>query len=109
MAVTIPTTPATVALPLSLCSLTSFTVVYHLTVKEVWEGLTRVTIGCLLLLLQDMQQCHRSNPHDLDRARQPSTEATILSAIPQGRDGQASTGSGLWLHHSPEEDHQSHM
>ena len=24
----------------------------------------------------------------------------MLSAMPQGRDGQASTGSGLWLHHS---------
>ena len=31
----------------------------------------------------------------------------MLSAIPQGRDGQASIGSGLWLHHSPEEDHRS--
>jgi len=27
----------------------------------------------------------------------------MLSAMPQGRDGQASTGSGLWLHHSGEE------
>ena len=27
----------------------------------------------------------------------------MLSAMPQGRDGQAPTGSGLWLHHSTEE------
>jgi len=27
----------------------------------------------------------------------------MLSTMPQGRDGQASTGSGLWLHHSVEE------
>jgi len=27
----------------------------------------------------------------------------MLSAMPQGRDRQASTGSGLWLHHSAEE------
>jgi len=27
----------------------------------------------------------------------------MLSAIPQGRDGPASIGSGLWLHHSTEE------
>jgi len=26
----------------------------------------------------------------------------MLSAMPQGRDGQASIGSGLWLHHSAE-------
>jgi len=26
----------------------------------------------------------------------------MLSAMPQERDGQASTGSGLWLHHSAE-------
>jgi len=100
MAATIPTTPATVALPLSLYSLTSFTVVYRLTVKWVWERLTSVTIGCLLLQLQDLQQCHRSDPHDLNRARRPSTGATILSVMSQGRDGQASIGSGLWLHHS---------
>jgi len=31
----------------------------------------------------------------------------MLSAIPQGWDGQASTGSGLWLRHSSEEDHRS--
>ena len=34
MVATIPTTPDTVALPLLLCHLTSFIVVYHLTVKE---------------------------------------------------------------------------
>jgi len=37
MVVTILTTPVTVALPLSLCNLTSFTVVYRLTVKEEWR------------------------------------------------------------------------
>jgi len=30
------------------------------------------------------------------------TGATMLSAMPQGRYGQASTGLGLWLHHSVE-------
>ena len=56
MVATIPTTPATIALPLSLCYLTSFTMVYHLKVKEEWERLTSVTISCLLPLLQNMQQ-----------------------------------------------------
>ena len=55
MEATIPTTPATVALPLLLCYLTSFTMMYRLTVKEVWGRLTSVTIGYLLQLLQDMQ------------------------------------------------------
>ena len=66
---TIPTTPVTVALPLSLCNLTSFTVVYRLTVKEEWERLTSVTISCLFPVLQDGLQYHRSDPHDSNRAR----------------------------------------
>ena len=35
------------ALLLSLYSLTSFTVMYRLTVKEVWKRLTCATVGCL--------------------------------------------------------------
>ena len=53
MAATIPTTPVTVTLTLSLCDLTSFTVVYRLTVKEKWERLTSVTVSYLFPLLQD--------------------------------------------------------
>jgi len=48
---TIPTTLGTAALPLSLCDLTSFTVVYHPTVKEEWERLTSVTVSYLFPLL----------------------------------------------------------
>ena len=51
--------------------------------------------GCLLLLLQDVLQYHRPDPHDLNRARQPPTGATMLSAMPQGRDGQPSIGLEL--------------
>ena len=51
MTATIPTTLATVALPFSLCNLTSFTVVYCLTVKEEWGKLISITICCLLPLL----------------------------------------------------------
>ena len=51
MVATIPTTLVTVALPLPLCNLTSFTVVYCLTVKEEWGRLTSVTVCCLLPLL----------------------------------------------------------
>ena len=51
MVKTIPTTLVTAALPLSLCNLTSFTVVYRLTVKGEWERLISITICCLLSLL----------------------------------------------------------
>ena len=44
MVATIPTTLVTITLPLSLCNLTSFTVVYYLTVKEEWGRLTSVTL-----------------------------------------------------------------
>ena len=63
--------------------------------------------GCLFLLLQDTLQYHRPDPHDLNRARRPSTGVTMLLAMPQGRDGQASTGSELLLYHLLEVDHQS--
>lgn len=46
MVVTVPTTLVTVALPLSLCNLTSFTVVYCLTVKEEWGTVISFTICC---------------------------------------------------------------
>jgi len=51
MEVTFPTTLVTAALPLSLCDLTSFTVVYRPTVKEEWERLTSVTVSYLFPLL----------------------------------------------------------
>ena len=50
MVATIPTTLVTVALPLSLCNLTSFTVMYRFTVEKEWGRLTSITIGCLLPL-----------------------------------------------------------
>jgi len=69
MVATIPTTLVTAALPLSLCNLTSFTMVYRLTVKEEWQRLTSVTVSYLFLRLQDKLQYHRSDPHDSNRAR----------------------------------------
>ena len=51
MVATIPTTLDTATLPLSLCNLTSFTMVYCLTVKEEWERLINTTLCCLLSLL----------------------------------------------------------
>ena len=48
---TIPTTLGTAALPLSLCDLTTFIVVYRLTVKRGWGKLISITICCLLPLL----------------------------------------------------------
>ena len=48
---TIPTTLDTAALPLSLSSPTSFTVVNSLIVKEEWERLINITICCFLSLL----------------------------------------------------------
>jgi len=51
MVETIPTTLDTATLPLSLCSLTPFTMVYRSTVKEEWERLTSVTVSYLFSLL----------------------------------------------------------
>ena len=51
MVATVPTTLVTAASPLSLCSLTSFTVVYRLTVKGEWERLINITICYLFPLL----------------------------------------------------------
>ena len=48
---TVSTTLGTATLPLSLCDLTSFTVVYRLTVKREWGRLISITICCLLPLL----------------------------------------------------------
>ena len=76
MAATIPTTLVAVTLPLSLCDLTSFTVVYRLTVKEEWERLTSVTVSCLFPLLQDRLQYHRSDPHDSNRSNHAVSHAS---------------------------------
>ena len=65
--VTIPTTLATVALPLSVCNLTSFTVVYCLTVKEEWGRLISVTVCCLLPLLTGQEAASPIRPPRLQQ------------------------------------------
>jgi len=73
MVATISTTLTTVALPLSLCNLTSFTVVYRLTVKGVWKRLTSVTLAVF-------SYCYRTCSSDTDPT---PTTSTGLGNLPQ--------------------------
>ena len=61
MVATIPTTLGTAALPLSLCDLTSFPVVYRPTVKEEWERLTSVIVK-LSFPTVNMTDCSIADP-----------------------------------------------
>ena len=100
---TIPTTLVTVALPLSLCNLTSHCGVLPHSERGMGE----------------INQCHYLlSPFTVNRTGSsvadptpttptglgnPPQEQPCCQAIPQGRDGQIPTGSGLSLLHSAEE------